>query len=112
MCSIDGNSWIVHNGEIYNYSEIKAELISKGHLFKSNTDTEVILNSYQQWGADCLNKFNGMWAFAIWNRRERTLFCARDRFGIKPFYYFLNEKGFWAGFVLVIFFEKWISVVV
>jgi asparagine synthase (glutamine-hydrolysing) len=94
MCSIDGNSWIVHNGEIYNYIEIKAELVSKGYLFKSNTDTEVILNSYQQWGAECLNKFNGMWAFAIWNRRERTLFCARDRFGIKPFYYFLNEKVF------------------
>lgn len=94
MCSRDGSLWIVHNGEIYNYLEIKAELISKGYEFISNTDTEVILNAYQEWGVDCLSRFNGMWAFAIWNRKEKRLFCARDRFGIKPFYYYLDERTF------------------
>ena len=94
MSNVDGSLWIVHNGEIYNYLELKAELISKGYEFRSNTDTEVILNSYQEWGADCLNKFNGMWAFAIWDRRKRELFCARDRFGVKPFYYYLDGNIF------------------
>jgi asparagine synthase (glutamine-hydrolysing) len=94
MSNIDGSLWIVHNGEIYNYLELRAELISKGYEFRSNTDTEVILNSYQEWGSDCLNKFNGMWAFAIWDRRKRSLFCARDRFGVKPFYYYLDENIF------------------
>jgi len=94
MSNRGGSLWIVHNGEIYNHLEIRAELISKGYEFKSNTDTEVILNAYQKWGPDCLNKFNGMWAFAIWDCRKRKLFCARDRFGIKPFYYYLNNDVF------------------
>ena len=88
----DGSLWIVHNGEIYNYLELKEELFSKGYEFKSNSDTEVILNSYREWGCDCLKKFNGMWAFAIWDRRKMNLFCARDRFGIKPFYYYFNGR--------------------
>ncbi len=79
--------WIVYNGEIFNYIEIREELIKKGYVFKSNTDTEVILKSYYEWGEECVNKFNGMWAFAIWDSKESKLFCSRDRFGIKPFYY-------------------------
>jgi asparagine synthase (glutamine-hydrolysing) len=94
MTNTDGSLWVVHNGEIYNYLELRAELISKGYEFRSNSDTEVILNAYQEWGADCLNRFNGMWAFAIWDRRKRSLFCARDRFGVKPFYYYLNNDVF------------------
>ena len=94
MCNEDKTIWIVHNGEIYNYLELREELILRGCKFRSNTDTEVILNAYQEWGQDCLNKFNGMWAFAIWDRRKRKLFCSNDRFGIKPFYYSLNKNVF------------------
>ena len=79
--------WIVYNGEIYNYLEIREELRAKGYKFKSNTDTEVILKAYHLWGEDCVHRFNGMWAFAIWDSESRKLFCSRDRFGIKPFYY-------------------------
>lgn len=83
---------IVHNGEVYNYLELREELKQKGYAFKSNSDTEVVLNSYIEWGEDCLNKFNGMWAFAIYDRYNKELFCARDRFGVKPFYYYLNNE--------------------
>jgi asparagine synthase (glutamine-hydrolysing) len=78
---------ITYNGEIYNYVEIKEELLKEGYTFKSNSDTEVILASYDKWGFDCVNKFNGMWAFAIYDKRKNIIFCSRDRFGIKPFYY-------------------------
>lgn len=94
MSDEDKLLWIVHNGEIYNYIEIRKELTSKGYKFKSNTDTEVILYSYKEWGANCLNKFNGMWAFAIWDSSKKVLFCSRDRFGIKPFYYYLDSDVF------------------
>lgn len=79
--------WIAFNGEIYNYIEIRTELSAKGYTFKSNTDTEVILKAYHKWGEDCVQKFNGMWAFAIWDSNNNKLFCSRDRFGIKPFYF-------------------------
>ena len=69
-------------------------LKAKGYEFKSNTDTEVVLNSYIEWGEDCLNKFNGMWAFAIYDRERKELFCARDRYGIKPFYYYSDDEQF------------------
>jgi len=94
MCSEDGTTWIVHNGEIYNYLELREELRSLGHRFVSNTDTEVILHAFEEWGADCLNKFNGMWAFSIWDSKNNELFCARDRFGIKPFYYWFDGDVF------------------
>lgn len=94
MCNEDGTIWIVHNGEIYNFPELRGELDSLGHSFVSNTDTEVILHAYEEWGPDCLNKFNGMWAFCIWDSKNRKLFCARDRFGIKPFYYYLDGNLF------------------
>lgn len=94
MSSADGSLWIVFNGEIYNYIELRAELKTKGYKFHTQTDTEVILNSYLEWGTDCLNHFNGMWAFAIFDKYKNRLFCARDRFGIKPLYYFFDHEQF------------------
>jgi len=87
MTNEDGTLWLVFNGEIYNYLELRKELISAGHRFHSQSDTEVILHAYEEWGVGCLQKFNGMWAFALWDERSQRLFCARDRFGIKPLYY-------------------------
>jgi asparagine synthase (glutamine-hydrolysing) len=94
MCTEDGRYWIIHNGEVYNFKEIRHELSSKGETFVSETDTEVILKSFRQWGPDCLKRFNGMWAFALWDDHKKELFCARDRIGIKPFYYYLTDKCF------------------
>ena len=87
MRSADGRLWIVFNGEIYNYPELRAELINQGHRFHTGSDTEVMLAAYQQWGEDCLQHFNGMFAFAIWDTASHSLFAARDRFGEKPFHY-------------------------
>lgn len=78
---------ITFNGEIYNYLELRDELLAKGYTFKTDGDTEVILKAYDVWGIECLNRFNGMWAFALYDPRNQTLFCARDRFGVKPFAY-------------------------
>jgi asparagine synthase (glutamine-hydrolysing) len=88
----DGDFWITYNGEIYNYLEIREELEGRGEPFRTHTDTEVILRAYRQWGEDCVKRFNGMWAFAIWDRKRRKLFCSRDRFGVKPFYYFAQDS--------------------
>jgi len=84
--------WITYNGEVYNYLEIRKELEGMGHSFRTHTDTEVILEAYSEWGPSCVNRFNGMWSFAIWDRRQRKLFCSRDRFGVKPFYYFATDS--------------------
>jgi asparagine synthase (glutamine-hydrolysing) len=91
--SEDGNLAIVFNGEIYNFRELKAELESLGHRFKTNSDTETIVHAFEEFGADCLEKLRGMFAFAIWNFREETLFIARDRVGKKPLFYALTEAG-------------------
>ncbi len=91
FASEDGRLQLVHNGEIYNYRELRAELEAKGRRFRSATDTEVVLAAYENWGPRCVERFNGMWAFAIWDERERRLFCARDRFGVKPFYYRVDD---------------------
>ncbi len=90
----NGEYVIVYNGEIYNYIELRDELKKEGYEFKSNTDTEVILASYDYWGDSCIEKFNGMWAFAIFDKVKNILFCSRDRFGIKPFYYAIYENRF------------------
>ncbi len=92
MSYADQRFWITYNGEIFNFEEIKSELRAKGHAFKTETDTEMILAAYAEWGTACLNRFNGMWAMAIWDNREKELFLSRDRFGIKPLYY-LFEPG-------------------
>jgi len=94
MCNEDETLWITYNGEIYNYKELKSDLIGKGHCFKSNTDTEVILHLYEEEREGCLHKLRGMFAFAIWDTRRKSLFCARDRFGIKPFHYFFGRGKF------------------
>lgn len=93
MLSHDKRYVIVFNGEVYNYLEIREELEHK-YSFRSGTDTEVILAAYEEWGEDCLNKFNGMFAIAIFDRETRELFVARDRFGIKPFYYYVDSERF------------------
>ncbi len=83
----DGRLHIVHNGEIYNYRELRAELEQRGRRFRSATDTEVVLRAYEEWGDACTSRFNGMWAFAIWDAEKGELFASRDRLGEKPFYY-------------------------
>ncbi len=85
-----GRYTIVHNGEIYNYIEIKEQLEQQGYCFHSKTDTEVIMAAYDYWGKECLQYFNGMWAFAIYDSHQETLFCSRDRFAVKPFYYYID----------------------
>jgi asparagine synthase (glutamine-hydrolysing) len=90
----DGEIWITYNGEVYNYLEIRKELEGMGHSFRTHTDTEVILRAYREWGPSCVNHFNGMWSLAIWDRRNKKLFCSRDRFGVKPFYYFIAPSLF------------------
>lgn len=88
MSSEDGRYWVTYNGEIYNYLEIREELKSLGYFFKTQTDTEVLLKSYIHWGQECLDKFNGMFAFVIWDNAQKEAFAARDRFGVKPLYYY------------------------
>lgn len=90
MSNEDGTIWIAFNGEIYNYLEIRPTLVEKGHCFRSESDTEVILHAYEEYGEECLSLFNGMFAFAIWDSKRKRLFAARDRIGIKPFYYFFD----------------------
>jgi asparagine synthase (glutamine-hydrolysing) len=90
-----GRYVVVYNGEIYNYRELRRELERKGHHFQTTSDSEVLLHAYIEWGPQCLDRFNGMWAFAIWDRARRTLFAARDRVGKKPFYYTQDDTGTW-----------------
>lgn len=93
QCSPDQRYWITYNGEIYNYLELKEELTKKGHPFYSKSDTEVLLAAFSEWGIDCLNRLNGMFSFAIYDREEKTLIAARDRFGIKPLYWWQSPEG-------------------
>jgi asparagine synthase (glutamine-hydrolysing) len=87
MSNEDGSAWIAYNGEMYSFGELRPELERHSHQFRSHSDTEVMLHSYEQWGADCLARFRGMFAFLIWDARRERLFAARDRLGIKPLYY-------------------------
>jgi asparagine synthase (glutamine-hydrolysing) len=94
MTSTNGSLTIVFNGEIFNYLELQEELVARGYVFRTTSDTEVILAAYQEWGNRCVEHFNGMWAFALWDGRERRLFCSRDRTGEKPFYYAVDRGTF------------------
>jgi len=89
-----GKYQIVYNGEIYNYIEIRQELLAIGYQFITNSDTEVLVNAYDYWGEDCVNHFNGMWSFAILNQEDYSLFCSRDRYGVKPFNYYTDSEKF------------------
>lgn len=93
MSDISQNIWITYNGEIYNFEELREELIILGHKFKSNSDTEVIIYSYLEWGIECIKKFNGMFAFSLYDNLKKQLYLVRDRYGIKPLYYSLNNDG-------------------
>jgi asparagine synthase (glutamine-hydrolysing) len=94
MTNEDNSLWITYNGEIYNYIELRAILEGRGHQFHSHTDTEVILHGYEEWGAEVLQKLKGMFAFGIWDDKKQELFLARDRFGIKPIYYYQQQGNF------------------
>lgn len=89
-----GKLWIIHNGEIYNYIELREELKGLGHHFTTSSDTEVVLAAYKAWGTECLHRFNGMWSFALLDTQKSILFCARDRLGVKPFYYHWDGTAF------------------
>src|SRR5262249_42327528 len=93
MSDPEGRYWITFNGEIYNYLELAEELRARGYQFRGQSDTEVLLAAYRQWGDSCLDRLRGMFAFAIWDNSERCLFAARDRLGIKPFHYWTNGNG-------------------
>ena len=94
MSYADNNLCVTYNGEIYNYLEIREELASCGYEFRSDSDTEVLLAAYHKWGEKCIEKFNGMFAFALYDKRNNSIFIARDRFGIKPLYFHNSPEGF------------------
>src|SRR3990172_12889600 len=94
MSNDNGSIWITYNGEVYNYREIREELIKEGYNFKSHTDTEIVIKAYEEWGIDCVHKFIGMFALAIWDRREKKLYLLRDRVGVKPLYYYHKDGLF------------------
>lgn len=95
MSNARGDCWIVFNGEIYNFLELRKTLIQQGEQFQTTSDTEVILHLYDVYGADCVKYLRGMFAFAIWDERQQRLFAARDRVGKKPFFYYVDQRGFW-----------------
>jgi asparagine synthase (glutamine-hydrolysing) len=93
MSDLSQNIWISYNGEIYNFKELRVELERLGHRFKSNTDTEVIIYSYVEWGIECVNKFNGMFAFSLYDNHRKKFYLARDRYGVKPVYYHITDEN-------------------
>jgi len=94
MSNRSGSVWIIYNGEVFNHTELRPALEKAGYQYDSRSDTETILHAYESYGPDCIKQFRGMFAFAVWNKDSRTLFCARDRLGIKPFYYYWDGRFF------------------
>jgi asparagine synthase (glutamine-hydrolysing) len=94
MSNEDDSLWITYNGEIFNHANVRPELEAAGHRYKSHCDTETCIHAYEQWGAESVTRYRGMFAYAIWNQNKRQLFCVRDRLGIKPFYYFWDGRLF------------------
>jgi len=94
MTNEDGSLVLTYKGEIYNFQKLRTELEALGHRFHSRTDAEVVVHSYEEWGQDCVHKFNGMFAFALWDSHQKSLFLARDRYGIKPLYYYFDGDAF------------------
>lgn len=105
MFNDDKSIALILNGEIYNYIELKEELRALGHTFRTTSDTEVIIKSYEQWGIDCQNRFNGMWAFALWDERKKHLFLSRDRIGEKPLFYSIWDNSLIFGSEIKTIFE-------
>jgi len=93
MANEDGTVWIVYNGELYNHTELATDLRARGHRYRSRSDTETVLHAYEEWGEGCLPRFNGIFAFAVWDTPRRRLLLARDRFGVKPLYYRLTDEA-------------------
>lgn len=91
MSNDSGTIWITYNGEVYNFKEIREQLVKKGYVFKSSTDTEVLLKAYEEWGIECVHRFIGMFAIAIWDRNKKKLYLVRDRVGVKPLYYYFKD---------------------
>ncbi|MBV9230977.1 MAG: asparagine synthase (glutamine-hydrolyzing), partial [Chloroflexi bacterium] len=94
MCNEDGTIWLLFNGVIYNYVDLMPELKQAGHVFRSRCDTEVVIHGYEEWGSACLERFNGTFSIVLWDRRKRTVFVARDRFGVNPLYYWSDGSYF------------------
>ena len=105
LSTADGKYWIVFNGEIFNYIELKADLKRLGYSFRTESDTEVLLNAYLEYGSDCLNRLNGQFVFAIWNNEKKELFIARDRIGIRPLFYTQTKNSFLFGSEIKTLFE-------
>ncbi len=97
MTNEDGTVWIVFNGEIYNYQELRPELEKKGHIFRGKSDTETIIHAYEEYGVDCVKKLNGMFGFALWDEKKNILFAVRDHIGVKPLYYAVQDGTFYFG---------------
>ena len=94
MCNEDQSLWLVFNGEIYNFQELRSFLIAKGHIFRSKGDSEVVLHLYEEMGSDCVKKIDGMFAFALWDQKRKEFFLAKDRSGKKPLYYYIDDHTF------------------
>ncbi len=95
LCNEDESLWIVYNGEVFNYLELRRDLESAGHTFRTRSDTEVLLHAFEQYGVDCFSRFNGQWAVAIWNTRDGSLVLARDRVGVRPLYVHRRNDRLW-----------------